>query len=97
MLNKLTMTSLLVFFPAAYRMPLGMVWTVGYMSVILLMRPYLRGEEDTLHLLAEAEIYLLILCAYILTSLGGKKLDYTVDLAMSTVLIALNISLLLLA
>src|SRR5688572_10269922 len=96
MINKLTLTSMVIFFPEAARMQMGMVFTCVYMVLVWLVRPYLRRDDDALLLLAENEILLLIMCAFILVHLGSKKLEYSVDVAMSTVLIALNILMMLL-
>lgn len=89
-INKLTLTSLIVFLPESIRMPAGMVWIICYIIVILINRPYLRNDDDMLLLLSTIEIYLLILCGYILTDLGSKQLEDSVDLAMSVVLIAIT-------
>jgi hypothetical protein len=72
-------------------------WTILYVMLILMRRPYMRMDDDMLLLLAEIEVFLLILCAWTLTRLeNNKKLPYTTDVAMSAVLIALNIAMLIL-
>lgn len=36
-------------------------WTVGYLMVLLLAKPYVRKGDDRLHLLVQLEIYLFLL------------------------------------
>jgi IPT/TIG domain/Tyrosine-protein kinase ephrin type A/B receptor-like len=61
-IHKLFLTAVLAFFPTASQLPLGMCVSVAYMMTILIMNPYIRVSDDRLHLLAQAEIFLL-LCA----------------------------------
>jgi len=92
MINKLAMTSLILFLPQSSRMPVGMVWTICYMMLVLLMQPYLRKDDDGLLLLAELEIFTLVLFGFVLIEDGdGKQLSPTVDTLMSLLLIALNV------
>jgi len=91
MTNKLTLTSLVVFFPETARMPMAMAFAWGYMCIVFYWKPYLRRDDDALLLLSENEIMLLIMCAYILVDSGLQQLPYTTDVAMSAVLITLNI------
>jgi hypothetical protein len=66
MVNKLFMTSLLTFFPVNVRMQFAMAWTAGFAIVLLVNKPYLRKGDDRLHLLAQCELFLLVLAAYTL-------------------------------
>ena len=45
MLNKLFLSSLVLFFPAEIRLPAGMVWAVLFHMLLLLIRPYVRATD----------------------------------------------------
>jgi uncharacterized membrane protein YciS (DUF1049 family) len=94
MCHKLTMTSLLAFLPLDAQMPLGMFVVTTYLWIILLRQPYLRRDDDMLHLFVQVELYLIVLAGYILTSLGTIALDEKTDIILSTVLIMMSVGLL---
>ena len=48
MLNKLFLSSLVLFFPADMRLPAGMVWSVGFIILLLLLQPYVRATDGKL-------------------------------------------------
>jgi len=92
--HKLTMTSLLAFLPLDSQMPMGMFVVMTYTWIIILRQPYLRRDDDMLHLFAQVELYLIVLAGYILTSLGTVALDEKTDIILSTVMITMSIGLL---
>jgi len=95
MMHKLAMTSLIAFFPLDAQMPLGLVVLTLYAMVILLGKPYIRKGDDRLHLFAQTELYLIVLCAYILTAYDS--LDNTTDVLLSVLLILITCFIILLA
>jgi len=88
MVHKLLITSIVRFFPVAAQLPLCLVIVLGYNGVILLKRPYVRNGDDILHQLAQNELGLLLLTAYIISS-GYGNLGTAADIALSTILIAM--------
>lgn len=61
MAHKLTMCCLIVFFPKTAQLQVAMFVVVSYTLVILWKAPYIRKGDDKLHLLSQAELFLLIL------------------------------------
>jgi hypothetical protein len=59
--HKLVMTSLLAFLPIDTQMPIGMFVVMTYLWILLLMQPYLRRDDDMLHLFVQIELYLIVL------------------------------------
>lgn len=94
MANKLTMTTLLAFLPLEVQMPAGMAVAGLYMCVLLLVAPYKRKGDDQLALLAETEIYLLVLAAYLLV-FNGIEMDKSTDIVLSTLFITMTVAMLL--
>jgi len=98
MANKLTLTSLLLFLPPTYQMPVGMVAITIYIISILTLRPYVRRGDDQLQLLALTEIFLLMLAGLVLqrnTGAAAAQLDPIVDILLSILLIATTICIML--
>jgi hypothetical protein len=89
MANKLTMTSLLAFFPPSFQMPLAMICITVFMIILLIRTPYSRKGDDQLQLLAVTEAFLVVMAAYNM-SLLGRNLERSVDLALSVLFIALT-------
>jgi hypothetical protein len=58
MLNKLFLTSILAFFPPNWQIPVGMIFTILYLELLLLSQPYVRGIDDRLHVLSQCYIFL---------------------------------------
>jgi hypothetical protein len=56
------------------------VVVIAYLCVILVKRPYIRKGDDRLHLLAQIEIFLLLLSSYVF------RLDLNYDPVLDTVL-----------
>ena len=93
-LHKLFLTSLLGFVSADAQIQVGLVVVILYACLLLVERPYLHTDNDRLHLLCQAELFLLLLCGLVFQSLpigpdGGY--DYFTDVAMSVVLIVITI------
>jgi IPT/TIG domain/Tyrosine-protein kinase ephrin type A/B receptor-like len=65
MAHKLTLVSLLSFFPVKVQLPLGMAVVYIYGIFILLWQPYYRKGDDRLALMAQVELFLLILAGYV--------------------------------
>jgi len=86
---KLILTSILAFLPTGAQLPVGLVVIGLYLSVILIRRPYIRDLDDRLHMLALCEIGLLLLCGLTLETVGGFGENTGVDIALSTLLIAI--------
>jgi len=92
--HKLFLTSVLVFFPSDYQMPLGMVASVSYTFVILLKRPYVRRSDDRMHLFTQIEILLILHAALVLqnnVSLSGGLGESTIDIILSAIMISITI------
>jgi hypothetical protein len=87
---KLTLTSVLHFLPGNLRMPAGLVVLALFYILLLLRVPYIRSLDDRLHVFCIAQMFLLILCSYILERANVDQLDPTVDLMLSVVLIAIT-------
>ena len=64
--HKLFLTSLLAFFPQVSQMPAGMVVAMLYTTFLLRVVPYIRVDDDRLHILAQTEIILLLLAGHVL-------------------------------
>jgi len=91
MANKLFLTSILAFFPFNAQLPMGFAWAFAYLDVLLLVKPYVRKGDDSLHLYAETEIALILLAAWVYYSLDVSTLDTTTDVALSVVLILISV------
>ena len=85
MLHKLSLTSLIAFAGIDAQLKVGAAITTVYTITILCVRPYKRKGDDRLHLLAQAEILLLLVVG--LTFHEKFDNDESVDIAMSVVLI----------
>jgi len=95
MIHKLTMTSLLKFFPVDIQMPSGMVAVVIYLWVILMAQPYLRRDDDRLHQFVQVELFLLVCAGYVLYYTQDTGLDRSTDILLSIILIFITIFLLI--
>jgi len=91
MANKLVMTSLVTFLLPDWQLPAAMVFTGCFITLLLIKSPYIRKGDDRLHMFVEIEIFLLLLCGYILQSLNATQIDSNINLLISIVLIALTI------
>eukprot|EP00808_Paulinella_micropora_P032171 g2190.t1 len=91
MCHKLVLTSLVAFFHESFQMSAAMAFSTLYTCTVILGEPYLRKEEDQLHLLVQTELLMLLLCGYILTEFKTVTLDFATDVMLSTILILLNI------
>ena len=48
MLNKLFLSSILFFFPMDAQLPIGMVWCILFLGLLLLLQPYVRNSDGEL-------------------------------------------------
>jgi hypothetical protein len=87
MFHKLIQTSLLAFLPKVWQLRGGLAVTVFYMLCILIVRPYLRKGDDRLHLLAQTEIFLFFLSAYIFNL--DSEFDPVLDVFLTVTFICL--------
>lgn len=95
MADKLTLTSLLLFLPPTWQMGVGMIVVVLYMCAILLLVPYVRQGDDQLQLLAQIEIFLLLLAGLVLQSSSSVTLDPIIDVGLSIIMIAITVCIML--
>src|SRR5690349_18537471 len=89
---RLFLTSIMHLFSLTVRLPLAMAVCGAYIVAILLLNPMMRHRDDQMLLLAEAEILLLLLSAFVVQTLGSVSLDYTSDVLLSLLLIALTLA-----
>lgn len=61
MMNKLFLTSFLAFFPSESQLPVGFAWSLAYVDVLLIAKPYVRKGDDRLHLFAQTAIACILL------------------------------------
>jgi TRAP-type C4-dicarboxylate transport system permease small subunit len=92
MLHKLTLTSLVAFLPGSGQMPAAMTASTLYTVILLVSHPYIRKDEDRLHILAQTELLLFLLSGWILVSRATIYLDPATDVALSLLLITLTIT-----
>jgi len=95
MAHKLFLTCLIAFIPGDYQLPVGMVVAIIYMVILLRLHPYIRPEDDTLQLLAQTEIYLLLLAGSIFYHNPIEQLGNEEDKFLSAVLIILTLAIIL--
>jgi IPT/TIG domain/Transient receptor potential (TRP) ion channel/Tyrosine-protein kinase ephrin type A/B receptor-like len=93
MMYKLTLTSLLGFAPVEWQMRGALTVVVLYSFTILFLMPYVRRQDDRLHLFANLEIFLILLAGYILVDMDQeeKTLSTSSDILLSTLLIAMTV------
>lgn len=73
MLHKLIVTSMLALFPTGAQLPVGMFVVVLYAIVILVVHPYIRAEDDQLHLFCQIEVLMLLIVGYVFYSLPANE------------------------
>jgi len=90
MIHKLTLVSLLAFFPVKFQLQGGMAVLMGYACLILCTRPYLRKGDDRLHLLGQTEVFLLLLSGHVfrINSSYDKTIDYFLSIVFVIIFIA---------
>jgi len=62
------------------------------LTTILIRQPYLRKGDDRLHLFVQTELFLVVLCGWILWKLEVARLDEGTDILLSIVMIAMTIA-----
>jgi hypothetical protein len=87
MIHKLTMTSLIAFFPWEWQLPMGTVVLLIYLVFLLHFNPYIRKGDDALHLLAQVELILLMMAGNCFKN--AIVVDEEMDWVMSIVLITM--------
>jgi len=92
--HKLILTSLLTVFPSDVQLPLGMAVSAVFFIVIVLARPYSSNGDETVHLLAQCNIFLLLFAGWFFTQ-GEGELDSVADDAFSIFLIITTVVFLL--
>lgn len=87
---KLIMTSLLAFIPNnnGWQLIFGLFVAVTHLSVLFVLKPYKRNTDDTLQLLVQSELILILYSALVLTR---QKIDAKEDGLLSFVLISINV------
>jgi hypothetical protein len=85
--HKLIATSLIAFFPWQVQLPMGMMFLMGYLAILLCMNPYIRKGDDMLHLVAQTELILILMAGNCVES--AEVVDATLDWILSIVLIAM--------
>lgn len=88
MTNKLCLTSLLWFFPMGWELAAGMTISSIYSCVVFVMKPYLRKGDDRLQLIANVEIYLMMLVGYVFKN--EVELDAKTDITLSAIMITIT-------
>jgi len=92
--HKLILTSLLSLFPSNAQLPLGMAISAVFFIIIVLARPYSNNSDETVHLLAQCNIFLLLFAGWFFTQ-GEGELDSVADDAFSIFLIITTVIFLL--
>jgi len=85
MLHKLSLTSMIAFFPFDMQMPAAMAFSFCYTCSILILQPYLRKGDDRLALLSQTEVLLLLMCGHVFNN--EIEFDPLMDLVLTVVLI----------
>eukprot|EP00455_Lapot_gusevi_P034603 TRINITY_DN381_c0_g1_i1.p1 TRINITY_DN381_c0_g1~~TRINITY_DN381_c0_g1_i1.p1 ORF type:complete len:769 (-),score=306.56 TRINITY_DN381_c0_g1_i1:325-2631(-) len=88
MLNKLVMTSCIVFFPTSLQLAAGMAVIMLYSMIILIVNPYIRKGDDRLHLFANIELFLMLFITYSFQE--QIDLDDSQDTLVSVILIIIS-------
>lgn len=90
MLNKLTLSAMVAFFPLEFQMTIALAWTCFYLILCLLIKPFIRKGDDRLLLLVEVEILMLLITGYVLKNNSDGELDDLTDTTMSVLLITMS-------
>jgi hypothetical protein len=72
-------------------MPLGMVCVCLYLIGILRINPYLRTDDDRLHVLGQAELLLLFLAGNVFAYFNADTYSYSDDVLMSILLVGITL------
>lgn len=82
---QLFLTSLLVFIDQSSQLPTSICLSTAYFMLIILAQPYLFSVNLRLHLVAQVDLVLFMLAAYVFQN--GNYYDAASDLVMSSALI----------
>lgn len=91
MINKLTLSTLLWFFPYGYELAYGMGISTIYSMIVFILRPMLRKGDDRLQLLANTELYLFMLIGYVNREV--IEIDGNTDVMLTIIMISLTMGL----
>lgn len=91
MAHRLFLTSILAFFPRPAQMPIGMCWAVLYLIIILRVNPYVRADDDRLHVLGQSQLMMLFIAGNTYAWFGTDVYSYKADVLMSFFLVALTL------
>lgn len=94
MLHKIFLTSVLNFFPDVAQLPVALVVVGVYTILLLLATPYIETADDEFHMLAQTEIFNIIMCAWVLQG-SGLETGSVEEVLLSILLCALLFTLLL--
>lgn len=86
-IHKLFLTSVLAFFPRDSQLPVGMSAAIVYLMILLRINPYIRKTNDGLHMMAQIEIFLLLMAGNVIYNQDTDELAAKEDLYISLVLI----------
>lgn len=95
MAHKLFLTSFVAFFDQSSQISVGMSVVILYLLILLLLNPYLRKDDDVLHLFAQIEIFLLLLAGHVFYNMPVGGFYASDDAIMSVALIGICFGLLL--
>jgi len=93
MLHKLILTAILILIPSSARLRIGLVVTSLYSLLILTTQPYIRSDDDRLHLLVQMLIYLVLIAGLTESEVG--RVSGSMDTVLSIFLIAMTVILLI--
>ncbi len=88
---QLTITSMLGLFPQGAQLPVGQTIAIVYMIILLHLNPYIRRDDDRLHLLTQVEVFLYLAAGWLFYNLPVDAYSVQNDLLMSVLLILLFI------
>jgi len=93
--HKLFLTSVLALFPVRSQMPLGMAVSTIYFLVIILLDPYSDSKDESFHLMAQINLFLLFFAGWFFLQNGDWDTQEASDVLISVFLIFITILFLL--
>lgn len=89
MSHKLLLVSALAFFPKDAQLPVGMFVACVYTMVLLRLKPYVREEDDFLHLLVQCELIICLIAGHVYNNLELDDFGGRYDTFMTITLIGI--------
>jgi hypothetical protein len=86
---QLFLTSLLTFLPAEWQMPAGLIACALYMTLALILDPFVRTVDQRMALAVQSCLYCLLLCGMVLQREGFLAPESLEDYGLSVVLLVL--------